>query len=385
MMMKKRLLASAALAMLGAWSLTQAAGQGSLAPAAPAPRFGLSLDDVAAADATTALPPLPAAIRARADALFTDAEAVGQTRALLVLRDGEPIYERYAAGFGPDSKLISWSMAKSITAVLTGFLVADGQLSLDGPAPVAAWQRSGDPRGAITLRHLLHMSSGLEHVENGDPIWDGDTVEMLFGGGADDMAGFAEAKPAAAQPGEVFNYSSATSIILADIIADTLTPSESPEARRDAMRDFIAGRLVEPLGMTSLTPEFDAKGTMIGGSIMHATARDYARFGEFLRNDGVAGGQRLLPESWIDFMLAPSANDAGYGGHIWLNRRRPAGAQPALWPDRGPNDLFAAIGHQGQYIIVSPSQRVTIVRLGVTKDDQFPALRRHLADLTAAL
>ncbi len=384
-MMKKRLLASAALAMLGAWSLTQAAGQGSLAPASPGPKFGLSLDDVAAADAPSALPALPAAIRTRADALFTDAAAVGQTRALLVLQDGEPIYERYAAGFGPDTKLISWSMAKSITAVLTGFLVADGQLSLGGPAPVAAWQRSGDPRGAITLRHLLHMSSGLEHVENGDPVWDGDTVAMLFGGGAGDMAGFAEAKPAAAQPGEVFNYSSATSIILADIIADTLTPSESPDARRDAMRDFIAGRLVEPLGMTSLTPEFDATGTMIGGSIMHATARDYARFGEFLRNDGVVGGQRLLPESWIDFMLTPSANDAGYGGHIWLNRRRPAGARPALWPDRGPNDLFAAIGHQGQYIIVSPSQRVTVVRLGVTKNDQFPALRQRLADLTAAL
>lgn len=384
-MIKKRLLASAALAMLGAWSLTHAAGQGSLAPAAPAPKFGASLDSVAPGDAPPALPALPAAIRARADALFTDAEAVGQTRALLVVQDGEPIYERYAAGFGPDSKLISWSMAKSITAVLTGFLVADGRLSLDGPAPVAAWQRSGDPRGAITLRHLLHMSSGLEHVENGDPVWDGDTVAMLFGGGAGDMAGFAEAKPAAAQPGEIFNYSSATSIILSDIIADTLTPSENPDARRDAMREFIAGRLVEPLGMTSLTPEFDAKGTMIGGSIMHATARDYARFGEFLRNDGVVNGQRLLPESWMRFMLTPSAKDGGYGGHIWLNRRRPAGARPALWPDRGPNDLFAAIGHQGQYIIVSPSQRVTIVRLGVTKDDQFPELRRHLADLTAAL
>ena len=122
------------------------------------------------------------------------------------------------------------------------------------------------------------------------------------------------------------------------------------------MREFIAGRLVEPLGMTSLTPEFDAKGTMIGGSIMHATARDFARFGEFLRNHGVVNGQRLLPESWMDFMLSPSANDSGYGGHIWLNRKRPRGAQPALWPDRGPNDLFACIGHQGQYIIVSPSQ-----------------------------
>lgn len=385
MITKKRLLASAALAMLGVWSLSQAAGQGSIAPAAPAPKFGASLDGVAAVETPRPLPALPAAIRARADALFADADDVGQTRALLVLRDGEPIYERYAAGFGPESKLISWSMAKSITAVLTGFLVADGQLSLDGPAPVEAWQRSGDPRGAITLRNLLHMSSGLEHVENGDPVWQGDTVAMLFGNGAGDMAGFAEAKPAAAQPDEVFNYSSATSVILSDILADTLTPSQNPDARRDAMRDFIGGRLVEPLGMTSLTPEYDAKGTMIGGSIMHATARDYAKFGEFLRNHGVVNGQRLLPETWMRFMLTPSANDAGYGGHIWLNRRRPAGVTPALWPDRGPNDLFACIGHQGQYIIVSPSQRLTIVRLGVTNDDQFPELRRHLADLTAAL
>ncbi|RYD39672.1 MAG: class C beta-lactamase-related serine hydrolase, partial [Sphingomonadales bacterium] len=189
MITKKRLLASAALAMLGVWSLSQAAGQGNMAPASSAPKFGASIDSVAAVDTPRPLPALPAAIRARADALFADADDVGQTRALLVLRDGEPIYERYAAGFGPETKLISWSMAKSITAVLTGFLVADGQLSLDGPAPVAAWQRSGDPRGTIMLRSLLHMSSGLEHIENGDPVWQGDTVAMLFGGGAGDMAG----------------------------------------------------------------------------------------------------------------------------------------------------------------------------------------------------
>ncbi len=385
MITKKAMLASAALLLLGGWSLTQAAGQGAMAPPAPAPRFGASIDDARPVDASAALPALDPTIKAKADALFDDADDVGETRALLVLRDGAPIYERYGDGFDRNSKLISWSMAKSITAVLTGFLVADGQLSLDSPAPVAAWQRTGDPRGAITLRNLLHMSSGLEHVETGDPVWKGDTVAMLFGDGAQDMAGFAEAKPAAAKPDEIFNYSSATSVILADILADTLTPSQNPDARRDAMLDFIHGRLTEPLGMTSLTPEFDAKGTMIGGSVMHATARDYARFGEFLRNHGVVNGQRLLPETWMQFMLTPSQGDPGYGGHLWLNRRRPPGSDAALWPDRGPNDLFACIGHQGQYIIVSPSQRVTIVRLGITRDDEFSALRRHLADLTAAL
>src|SRR3546814_1879225 len=184
------------------------------------------------------------------------------------------------------------------------------------------------------------MSSGLEHVEEGDPVWNGDTVTMLFGTGAQDMAGFAEAKPAVARPGEVFNYSSSTSVILADILTDALTPSQGADARREAMREFIQGRLIEPLGMTSLTPEFDARGTMLGGSILHATAREYARFGAFLRNRGVANGQRLLPESWMDFMLTPSPTDGGYGGAHWLNPLRPGGVGPALWPDRGPNDLL---------------------------------------------
>ena len=343
------------------------------------------------AEATPALPSVPtwpeaAPVKSPIDAMFTDAEALGETRALLILRDGEVIYERYGPGFNQDSKLISWSMAKSITSVLIGFLVADGRLALDAPAPVAAWQRSGDPRGSITLRHLLHMSAGLEHVESGDPAWEADTVEMLFGEGAADMAGFAEAKPAVAKAGEQYNYSSATSVILADIIADTLAPGAGPAARRDAVLDFMRGRLMEPIGMTSLTPEFDAAGTMVGGSIMHATARDYAKFGELLRNRGVVGGQRLLPESWMRFMLAPAPSDGGYGGHIWLNRPRPAGAGVALWPTRGPNDIFACLGHQGQFIIVSPSQRLTVVRLGISRDgDQLPVARERLREIVAGL
>lgn len=391
MITKKFLLASAALAAIGGWSISQLVADAEAAPetallatgADPAaPPSGVS------APQSAGLPEGPtasAAIRGAADLLFDSGASVGETRALVVMKNGRLVYERYADGFSAETPLISWSMAKSITAVLVGILVSDGRLSLDGPAPVAAWQRSGDPRGHITLRDLLHMASGLEHREGGQPLWEADTPAMLFGAGSGDMAGFAEAKPAVAVAGETFNYSSATSLILSDIIADTLTPSASPAVRRDAVRNFMRGRLAEPLGMTSLTPEFDARGTMIGGSIMHATARDYARFGEFLRNRGVVGGQRLLPEAWIEFMLRPSLADHGYGGHIWLNRARPRGAAAALWPHRGPNDMFAAIGHQGQYMIVSPSQRLTIVRLGITDDDEFPALRRHLADLAESL
>lgn len=333
---------------------------------------------------------LPGSAQKAADALFGEGpaeglEAVGQTRALLILKDGQPIYERYAEGFGPDTKLISWSMSKSVTSVLTGLMIADGKLALDEPAPVPLWQHPGDPRGRITLRHLLHMASGIKHVENGEPVYDSDTVRMLFGSGAEDMARYAELQPGVAKPDEVYNYSSATSVILSDILTRALTDSNDPATRRQGMLDYVRGRLSEPLGMTSLTPEFDAKGTMIGGSFMHATARDYAKFGEFLRHRGTINGQRLLPESWIDFMLSSSPADGGYGGHIWLNKARPKGAGAALWPGEGPSDLFACLGHQGQFIIVSPSQDLTIVRLGVSNDEQMDSVRLALRDLTNAL
>ncbi|MEB0161228.1 serine hydrolase, partial [Pseudomonas sp. AH2 (2023)] len=77
-------------------------------------------------------------------------------------------------------KLLSWSIAKSVTAVLVGLMVSDGRLALDMPVPVAAWSQPGDPRGKITLRQLLQMRSGLDHVEDGEPITNGDTVRMLF-------------------------------------------------------------------------------------------------------------------------------------------------------------------------------------------------------------
>ncbi len=330
---------------------------------------------------------LPSQVQSAIDTLFDDPAAMGETRALLILRDGKPIYEAYGAGYGPDSRLIGWSMSKSVTAALIGLLVADGRLLLDEPAPVPAWQRPGDPRGAITVRHLLHMASGLDHVESGTPVWKADTVSMLFGDDAQDMADMAEGKPPVARPDERFNYSSATTVILSDIIARTLTTSESPAVRRDAVHNFIDGRFAGPLGMTSLTPEFDARGTMIGGSMMHATARDWARFGEFLRARGrSANGQRLLPESWVQFLTTPSPADGGYGGHVWLNRPRPAGARPALWPEAGPADLFAALGHQGQFVIVSPSQRLTIVRLGISiEDTQVPKVRDTLRRISAGL
>lgn len=316
-------------------------------------------------------------LNAEIDRLFEGGE-MAETRALLIMRGGEIVVERYAPGYDRNTRFISWSMAKSVTAVLVGLMVADGRLALDAPAPVPDWQRPGDPRGAITLRHLLHMASGLQHTESGDPPYESDEVRMLFLDGRDDMVRYAANQPLEAEPGSKFEYSTNTSVILSDIITRQLTDSKDPEVRRRAMLGYMRGRLFEPLGITTMVPEFDASGTMIGGSIIQASARDWARFGEFLRNKGSIAGNQFLTRGWVDFMLTSSPNDPAYGGHIWLNKPRPAGRGKVLYPDLLPGDVFAAQGHLGQYVIVSPSQKMTMVRLGKTQDDVLDPVQEQL-------
>lgn len=321
---------------------------------------------------------------AEAIAPFFEDPALAETRALVVMQGGRVVAERYAPGYGPDTRLISWSMAKSVTATLVGLMVADGRLALDEPTPVAEWQTPRDGRAKITLRHLLHMSSGLDHTEmaEGDvEIFDADTPRMLFLDGRENVARYAETRPLEAEPGDKFEYSSATSNVLADIMTRSLTESKDPEVRRDAMLEYARGRLFEPLGMTSAFPEFDRDGTMLGGSVIHATARDWAKFGEFLRNNGSVRAAQLLPTSWTRFMKTPSKNDRSYGGHLWLNRPRIDGRGQVLFPGKAPSDVFAALGHLGQFVVVSPQHRLTIVRLGKTQDDQLGPVNDQLAKL----
>ncbi|WP_022683308.1 serine hydrolase domain-containing protein [Sphingobium bisphenolivorans] len=320
-----------------------------------------------------------ASLRAAIDPLFED-DSMGETRALVVMHDGEIVAERYAPGFGPQTKLLSWSIGKSVTAVLVGLMVADGRLALDSPVPVPAWSQPGDPRGQITLRQLLSMTSGLDHVEDAEPIARADTIRMLFTDGAQDMSRFAEAKPLATRPGARFSYSTGSTLILSDLMTRMLTNSSDPQVRRRAMQMFVDGRLKVPAQLSSLTPEYDAAGTMIGGSFLHMTARDYARFGELLRNRGRGiAGHQIVPEKWIDYMRRPSSRNAAYGAHLWLNKDS---EESALMPGRAPASLFGCVGHGGQYILVSPAQRLTVVRLGksATKEER-AALKDGLAKL----
>jgi len=304
----------------------------------------------------------------------------GETRALLVMHGGVIAAERYAPGYDAETKFISWSMAKTVTAVMIGMLVADGRLRLDDAPPVKRWQQPGDPRSEITLRQLLQMRSGLRHTEAGNPPYESSEVRMLFLDGRDDMANWASAEPLEAEPGAKFEYSSNTTVIMADIAANVLTDSKDPETRRQAVDDYLRTRLFAPVGMDSMVPEYDASGTLIGGSLIHGTARDWAKFGEFLRNKGSVRGAQLIPRTWIDFMKTPSPRSEFYGAQTWLNRDSGVDRDDQL-QDRGPNTMFAAIGHMGQYVLVSPDQKLTVVRLGHSDTQQRKVMLQQLLDV----
>ena len=322
-------------------------------------------------------PGVPRESLARAvDALFSQTDT-SETRAVLVLHGGRIVAERYGPGYHENTRFVSWSMAKTVTGVMIGLLVADGRLRLDESAPIPAWQRPGDPRGEITLRQLMQMRSGLRHTEAGDPVYRSDEVRMLFLDGRDDMAAYAEAQPLEALPGRKWEYSSATSVILADLAARQLTGSTDPAMRRRAVSEYLKTRLFEPLGMRSMVPEFDTAGTLIGGSLIHGTARDWAKFGEFLRAGGSVKGAQLVPRGWTEFMIKGNPRNPGYGGQIWLNH--PQADDGTVQFPGAPSSVFSMNGHLGQYVVVSRSHGLTVVRLGRTDDAAHQPVRDAMA------
>lgn len=302
------------------------------------------------------------------------------TRAALIIEDGRVVAKRYAPGFGPSTRFVSWSMAKTMTAMLVGELVADGRLRLDAPAPVREWR--GDPRGAITLRQLLQMSSGLWHIEVGDPVQNSDTNQVLFVSGTQGMAAAALARPLAARPGTTFNYDSLTSLILSEIITRALTPSTDPKVRAGAYRAFAQKRLFGPAGIASAVLEFDGAGTQIGGSLMYLTLDDWGRFGRVLLDGRGEAGAEIVAADWLAFMKTPSPLNGQYGAQTWLNR--PGEGDPVLFPDRDRPDVVSAVGHLGQYVLAGqrPDGRsLVVVRLGKTQDGSRPEIVERIGDL----
>ncbi|MFM8332206.1 MAG: serine hydrolase domain-containing protein [Candidatus Methylumidiphilus sp.] len=302
-------------------------------------------------------PPNPARLQAALDWAFAepDPQHRRRTRAVVVMRDGAVIAERYAPGFGPDRPLPGWSMAKSVMNALVGILVGQGRLDLNAPAPVPEWQAHGDPRRMITLDQMMHMVSGLEFSESaGEPL--GDVTQMLLR--APDAAAYAAAKPLAAPPGTRWHYASGTTNIISRILRDTLGEAD--------YRDFPRRALFAPLGMDSAVLETDAAGDFVGSSFMYATARDWAKLGQLYLQDGMWQGRRLLPAGWVGYSTIPTPLAPGqqYGAHFWLNIQHDYPNDPGR---PLPPDAFHAMGHEGQCVSIIPSLGLVVVRLGLTR------------------
>jgi len=313
--------------------------------------------------------PAPGTDTARLDDLLGTAFAqpahLGQTHAFLAVQGGQVVAERYAEGHGPEETEPSWSMAKSITHALAGLLVKDGRVDIHAAAGAPEWQAAGDGRAAITLDQLLRMSSGLRFTEDYEDADISHTIEMLFGAGKADVAGFAASMPLDHAPGSHWSYSSGTTNIIARGLSEALGQG------RDGFEAFMRTRLFGPLGMGSAIPKFDAAGTFIGSSFCFCTARDFARFGLFYLRDGVWEGKRLLPEGWVDYARTPTPhvpadNPMGYGAHWWLGLAGPGS--------------FSANGYNGQYTVLVPEKDLVLVRHGIS-EEQKDAVRAWLAEV----
>ncbi len=280
-----------------------------------------------------------------------------RTNGMLVVHRGRIVAERYAEGISPDDPQPSWSMAKSILHAAVGVLVRDGLLDVSRPAAVPEWQEPGDPRAAITLDALLHMTSGLHFVEDYVDDQISDVFKMLLPPGVEDTGVFAASFPLDHPPDTVSNYSSGTSNIVSAIVRRIV-------GRGDEYLAFLRRELFDRIGMTSAKLRLDASGTWIGSSFCFCTPRDFARFGLLYLRDGVWDGDRILPEGWVDYArtpapVQPDEPDRGYGAHWWLLKDDDLGS-------------FFASGYVGQLIMLVPALDLIIVRNGDT-----PVERRH--------
>ncbi|NER64956.1 serine hydrolase [Pseudomonas sp. MAFF212427] len=300
--------------------------------------------------------------------------------ALLVMRDGRIVYEHYAAPTTAQTPHLTWSISKSVLATLLGVAFGEGRFALDDP--VARFYPPMQAHPQVRMRDLLQWASGLHWQEDYEytPL-KSSVVAMLYTRGRTDMAAFTAGQPAAAAPGEHFVYSSGDSTVLAAALKGML-------GTRYAEYPWQA--LFAPLGIDSAVWEQDGAGTLVGSSYLYLTARDLARVGQLMLDDGRWQGRPLLPAQWVAFNRSAFARapavpgEATPGGHWWLNQPVASGERP--WPD-APADTFAALGHWGQALYVLPTQRLVIVRYGDDRDGTYQhnaLLKRVLAAFAEA-
>jgi CubicO group peptidase (beta-lactamase class C family) len=301
----------------------------------------------------------------------SDPEKPVFTHGVVVLHNGQIISERYADGMNYNTRLMGWSMTKSVVNALVGLLVEDGKLKISDPAPIQEWQN--DDRRKITINDLLQASSGLTWSESYFiPTSDFHTMFIH----RDDKAGFAASRELEHEPGTFMEYSSGTTNILSRIVRQELG---------DGYHAFPYTRLFHKLGMHTAVIEPDASGTFVGSSYCFASARDWARFGLLYLNDGTFNNERILPKGWVKYSTTPgpAAPKGQYGAQIWLNAGEKGNPTNRREPDL-PKDAYFFEGFEENTVAIIPSRNLVVVRLGVTHHGNFN-LAKLVTDVIKAI
>ncbi|HEX5742412.1 MAG TPA: serine hydrolase, partial [Flavobacteriaceae bacterium] len=234
-------------------------------------------------------------------------EKVKKTRAVLVVYKDQIVAEKYAAGFDKNSKLLGWSMTKSITSAVIGVLEKQAKINVNQNNLFKEWQN--DERSKITLNNLLQMNSGLEWIEDYNTI--SDVTKMLYID--DDMTKTQLDKSFVGKPNNNWNYSSGSTNLLSKFIRNQFKTHQE-------YLDFWYTELIDKIGMSSMIIETDLRGNYVGSSYAWATVRDWAKFGLLYLHKGNWNGAQILNESWIDYTVNPTNGSEGvYGAQFWLN------------------------------------------------------------------
>ena len=286
-----------------------------------------------------------------ANAFDAKGELKKRTRSLLVIYKDKIIAEKYDTGFTKNSRILGWSMTKSITSAMFGILEKQRKFDIDDPAPIPEW--ANDSRKLITTSDLLHMNSGLQWVEDYTTI--SDVSKMLFQ--APDMTRSQLEKPAEYKPNMRWNYSSGTTNLLSGILRKQFKTHQE-------YLDFWYSALIDKIGMNSMVIETDMAGNYVGSSYGWATTRDWSKFGLLYLHNGNWNGEQIFNEGWAKYTATPTNRSEGrYGGHFWLN----AGGS---FRDV-PRDMYYCSGFQGQMVAIIPSLDLVIVRMGLKEDPNF--------------
>ena len=297
-----------------------------------------------------------AALQAASDWAFERESPHQVTLSLLVVHGGKIVHERYADGVDMTTRTRTWSTAKSIASTLIGMLVDDGKLALDEPLgfdflPREAAAAETDPRSAITLRHALNMSSGLQTVDNGGQEYAVGSG-MSYWAGASSVEG-ARRRALIREPGANWDYENYDTLLAVYAMKRALGSEKK-------YHEFPRKRLLDPIGMRNTLLSTDRFGDFILSSQVYTNARDLARFGLLYLRNGLWNGERLLSEDWIDFVRTPAPSTAGrgnfYGGQFWLvpDERKDV-----------PGDAYSTAGNRGQFVVIVPSHDLVIVRRGL--------------------